>query len=318
MSASAPAPSRLALGIALATVYVIWGSTYLAIRIAVQGLPPFAGAALRFWAAGAILLLLAVGQGHPRPQRRQVIGASIVGLCFLLGGNGGIVWAEQYLSSGVAALIQATTPLWVLIVEAMLPGGSRPSWVSALGTALGFGGVGLLIWPSLSGDHHGSLVAEVVLLGAALSWAAGTILGRRVAVPASALYNTGVANVVGATALGALAAAQGEWGRVVWAQVPASAWWATAYLTIFGSCIGFSAVTWLVRNAKPHVATTYAFVNPAVAVLLGAVFLSEPLTTPTVAGAALIVGAVAMVILGGRKPGVAQAPASRVVTGDPG
>jgi drug/metabolite transporter (DMT)-like permease len=304
------------LAVALGTVYIIWGSTYLAIRIAVQGLPPFLGAAIRFWAAGAILLLLAATQGHPRPDRRQVLGASVVGLCFLLGGNGGIVWAEQYLSSGVAALIQATTPLWVLIVEALLPGGSRPTWASSLGTALGFAGVGLLIWPSLMGDAHGSLLAEIVLLGAALSWAAGTILGRRLTVPASGLYNTGVANVMGATALGILAASQGEWGRITWSQVPSSAWWATAYLTVFGSCIAFTAVTWLVRNAKPHVATTYAFVNPAVAVLLGAVFLHEPLTTPTVAGAALIVGAVAMVILGSRRLAPSKASPAKVVTGD--
>jgi drug/metabolite transporter (DMT)-like permease len=314
MNAAPSAPSRLTLGLALGTVYLIWGSTYLAIRIAVQGLPPFIGSALRFWVAGAILLAIAFLQGHPRPERRQILGAAVVGLCFLLGGNGGIVWAEQYLSSGMAALIQATTPLWVLIVEALLPGGSKPTWVSALGTALGFAGVGMLIWPSLQGGSHGSLVAQVVLLGAALSWAAGTILGRRLSVPSSGLYNTGLANVAGATALAVLAASQGEWGRVVWSQVPASAWWATAYLTVFGSCIGFTAVTWLVRNAKPHVATTYAFVNPAVAVLLGAVFLAEPLTTPTVAGAGLIVGAVAMVILGSRRKEAVRVP--RVGTGE--
>jgi drug/metabolite transporter (DMT)-like permease len=273
MTAAPAAPSRLTLGLALGTVYLIWGSTYLAIRIAVQGLPPFIGSALRFWVAGAILLAIAFLQGHPRPERRQILGASVVGLCFLLGGNGGIVWAEQYLSSGMAALIQATTPLWVLIVEAVLPGGSKPTWVSAMGTALGFAGVGMLIWPSLQGGSHGSLIAQVVLLGAALSWAAGTILGRRLSVPSSGLYNTGVANVAGATAL-----------------------------------------AWLVRNAKPHVATTYAFVNPAVAVLLGAVFLAEPLTTPTVAGAGLIVGAVAMVILGSRRKAVVRVP--RVGTGE--
>ncbi|MBC7544898.1 MAG: EamA family transporter [Candidatus Sericytochromatia bacterium] len=302
-------PSRLALAVALGTVYVIWGSTYLAIRIAVQGMPPFVGAALRFWSAGLILMVLGAVNRHARPTRIQAAGAGLVGLFFLLGGNGGIVWAEQYLSSGMAALIQATTPLWVLIIEAALPGGARPSLISSLGTALGFAGVGMLIWPSLqSGSQGGPLFAQVVLLAAAVSWACGTIVGRRVAIPSSALYNTGIANLVGATALAGLAAWQGEWGHVHWAAVPSSAWWALAYLTIFGSCIGFSAVTWLVRNAKPHIATTYAFVNPAVAVALGALFLHEPLQASTVGGAMVIILAVTMVILGSRKRTVPLQP----------
>lgn len=287
--------------LALGIVYVVWGSTYLAIRLAVEGLPPFLMAGLRYSVAGVIMLVFALVTRQARPSVREVAWSSIVGLLLLVGGNGLVVWAEQFVSSGLAALMVATVPLWILLLEAGLKGGSRPGPLGVTGVLIGFGGVLTLMWPKLATGASQSLWAQAILILATLLWAIGTVMGRRVPLPASGVYNSGISMLAGSLGFFVVAGGFAEPARVAWASVPMTAWLALLYLITFGSCIGFSAYAWLIRNAEPSLASTYAYVNPVVAVLLGAAFVAEPVDGWLLGGAGLIVASVMLVIRGGKK-----------------
>lgn len=287
--------------VALGIVYVVWGSTYLAIRLAVEGLPPFLMAGLRYSIAGIMMLAFALFTRQSRPSPREIVWSSIVGIFLLVGGNGLVVWAEQFVSSGMAALMVATVPLWILLFEGTLKGGSRPRPLGVAGVLIGFGGVLTLMWPKLATGASESLWAQGVLILATLLWAIGTVMGRRVPLPASGIYNSGVSMLAGSLGFLVMALGFGEPARVAWASVPMSAWLALLYLITFGSCIGFSAYAWLFRNAEPSLASTYAYVNPVVAVLLGATLAAEPIDGWLLAGAGFIVASVVLVIRGGSK-----------------
>lgn len=291
-------PVVLALGV----VYLVWGSTYLAIRVAVEGLPPFMMAGTRWLLAAGIMFAAAALTRQARPSRREIVGASVTGLFLLVGGNGLVTWAEQEIDSGLAALLVASLPLWILAIETVTPGSTRPTATGAAGIALGFLGVVVLLLPSLQSGAQAALWAQALVLFGTLLWAIGTLIGRRVAVPRSGVYNSAWSMLFASLVFWVLSAGFGELGRIEWAEVPQSAWLATGYLVVFGSCVAFSCYTWLVKHARPDLLSTYAYVNPVVAVLLGALILHEPLTPYTLAGAALIVASVALVIRGGRKP----------------
>lgn len=294
-----PAPSRGAILAALAAVYVIWGSTYLAIRFAVETLPPFLMAGVRFTLAGAILYAWRRASGQPRPSSAQWRAAGVVGALMLLGGNGGVVWAEQWIESGTTALIVASVPFWMVIMDWLRPGGRAPSLKVWLGILLGFGGVLLLIGgPRSSPDH---LVPGVVLLLASIAWAAGSLYSRSAVLPAP-LLATAMQMLAGGALLLLAGVLTGEVGRADPAAFSTRSVLALLYLIVFGALIGYSAYVWLLRVTEPALASTYAYVNPMVAVVLGWLLAGERMDPGIAVAAAVIVGAVALITTSRARP----------------
>jgi drug/metabolite transporter (DMT)-like permease len=303
-----PKTSSLSIWAAMLAVYIVWGSTYLAIRFAIETLPPFLMASTRFLIAGAILYAFRRLRGDAAPQRVEWRSAAIVGVLLLVGGNGGVVWAEQFVESGVAALLVGSVPLWMVLLDALRPGQAhlarrsahkRSRWLTTAGVVFGFLGIGLLVSPtSLSG-----LAGEIDPLGAlvltmgAFSWAAGSLYSRGARLPASPLLGTGMEMLVGGAGLLLLGTLSGEWGRVDLGAVSARSLLSLGYLIIFGSLVGFAAYTWLLRVAPTALVSTYAYVNPLVAILLGNLLAQEPLTARVLIATAIILGAVAVITM---------------------
>ncbi|MCC6739285.1 MAG: EamA family transporter [Planctomycetia bacterium] len=288
-----PRPSAAKVAVALAAVYVIWGSTYLAIRFAIDTLPPFTMAGARFLAAGLAMYAVVRARGTPRPEPGHWPGAALIGGLMLLGGNGAVCWAERSVATGMASLLIATVPLWAVLLGAMLPGGRLPGPRVAAGILVGLAGVALLVRPWQGGavDPAG---AAALLFGAA-SWAAGSVLSRRVRLPESPLVATAMEMIAGGALLLVAGAAAGEWPRLDPHAVTLKSALAVAYLAVFGSIVGFTAFVWLLRHTSAVVATSYAYVNPLVAVLLGWAFAGEQPTPLTALAGALVVGAVALI-----------------------
>jgi drug/metabolite transporter (DMT)-like permease len=294
--ASAPVRARLLFVlVALGTLYLVWGSTYLGIRIAIHTIPPLLMASVRFAVAGVLLYAWSVRRGDTvgdRPGRSQWIATAIVGALLLAGGNGGVSWGEQFVPSGVAALLVASVPIW-MVVFAHFSGDDRISWPVAAGLGIGIAGVALLVQPSAGGSNH--LLGSLVILGAAFSWAAGSVYARRAPLPGRPLVSTGMEMIAGSVVLLVLGVLTGELGRIHLQQVSWQSLTALAYLMVFGSLLAFSAYVWLLRHTRAAVAGTYAFVNPAVAVLLGAAFAGEVITPRVLIGGSVIILAVVLV-----------------------
>ena len=280
------------IGAALAAVYVIWGSTYLAIAIAIETMPPFWMAGVRFVVAGALLYGLARLTGAARPVRVHWRSATLIGALLLLGGNGGVVWAEQRVDSGLAALLVSTVPLWMVLLQWLR--GVRPSGGVLAGVAVGFAGLVMLVRP---GNGHGGIdpLGVVVLMVGCLSWAWGSLHSRRVSLPASPLMATALEMITGGALLLVAGAMTGEPARLDLAAVSMRSALALGYLVLIGALVGFTAYIWLLRVASPTVVSTYAYVNPIVAVFLGWLIRGEPLTGSTLAAAAVIVTGVALI-----------------------
>ena len=293
--------STVAIWSALAALYIIWGSTYLAIRFAVETLPPFLMASVRFLFAGAILLVVRHKMGDPLPTRHEWRGAAVLGLFLLLGGNGGVTWAEQYLPSGLAALMVASTPLWMMLLETALPGGRKPTRQAILGVVVGFGGILLLFWPgqgSLLNFHLGGALA---LLLAALSWSFGSVYSRQLRLPSAPLMGTAAEMLVGGAALLVLGVVTGELGHLHPEAFSMRSLLGLGYLLVFGSLVGFTAYTWLLRVAPTSLVSTYAYVNPVVAMLLGVFLGNESISPRALLAAAVILGSVALTTMAPRK-----------------
>jgi drug/metabolite transporter (DMT)-like permease len=295
-ASSSPVPARLAfILVALGTLYLVWGSTYLAIRIAIHTIPPLLMASTRFAIAGVLLYAWSVRRGDTagdRPGRSQWIATAIVGVLLLAGGNGGVSWGEQFVPSGVAALLVASVPIW-MVVFAHFSGDDRLNWPVAAGLVIGIAGVALLVQPAGAGANH--LLGSLVILGAAFSWAAGSVYARRAPLPRRPLVSTGMEMIAGSIALLVFGVITGEPGKVHFESVSWQSLVALAYLVVFGSLVAFSAYVWLLRHTRTAVAGTYAFVNPAVAVLLGAAFAGEAITPSVLIGGSVIVLAVVLV-----------------------
>lgn len=291
---------RSTLLAAFAAVYVIWGSTYLAIRFAVETIPPFLMAGARFVAAGGVLLAYARARGLVRVSRAELRGAAIVGLFLLLLGNGAVVWAEQSVPSGITALLVATVPVWMVVVDWLRPGGTRPRVGIFAGLALGLAGIVLLVGPgALAGHSEFSLVATGVLVLGSISWAVGSIYARHAPRPASAVTSNAVQMLAGGAALLGVGVLAREPARLAASQVTARSLWSLAYLATFGSLIGFTAYTYLLVVSTPARVSTYAYVNPIVAVFLGWALAREPVEARTIAAAAVILAGVAIITLAG-------------------
>jgi drug/metabolite transporter (DMT)-like permease len=282
---------------AFAAVYLIWGSTYLAIRWAIETLPTFLMAGVRFLVAGGILCLWGLARGGRVPDWRAWRDAAVVGGLLLLGGNGGVVWAEQYVPSGLAALIVATEPLWIVLLNWLRPRGHRPTGGEALGLLLGFGGVVLLIGPWQPGADRVHPGGALVLIGATMAWATGSLYSRSARTASDPLLGTGMHMLAGGALLLVAATATGQWSAVHPASVSLRSWLALLYLIVFGAIVGFTAYLWLLKETSVALASTYAYVNPVVAVFLGWALAGEPVTARTLAAAAVIVTSVFAITL---------------------
>ncbi|WP_192580548.1 EamA family transporter [Micromonospora sp. ALFpr18c] len=296
-----PSAAPTLIWTALILVYLLWGSTYLGIRIAVETLPPLTSAALRFAAAGlvlAVVLRLRRGPGALRVDRRQLGSAALVGVLLLAGGNGLVVLAESgppgvALPSGIAALLVATVPLLVVLLRSGT--GDRPPVWTFVGVTVGFAGLVLLVLPH---DSTGAvpLVGALTVVAGAASWSVGSFLSGRIRMPADPFVATVYEMVAGALVLAVVAAGRGELGDFHPASVSTRSWLALGYLMVAGSLVAFTAYVWLLQNAPISLVSTYAYVNPAVAVALGALLVAEPVTAQTLLGGAVIVAGVAVVV----------------------
>jgi drug/metabolite transporter (DMT)-like permease len=289
-------PSVARLVAAFAAVYVLWGSTYLGIRFSIETLPAFFTQGVRFTAAGLLLYAWARLSGAPHPTRREWGGAAVAGLLLFVCGTGGVVWAERLIPSGVAALVVATEPISFVLIEAVrrrrLPRGAVLA-----GLALGAIGLVILVGPGQALGGQGFAVsALVVLVAGTFCWAGGSLFSRGSRLPAAPVMATAVTLLCGGAGLAILGAAAGELSRFDPAAVSARSVLATAYLFVFGSIVGFSAYLWLLRVTTVARVSTYAYVNPIVAVVLGWALADEPLTPRVALAAAVIVGAVALII----------------------
>jgi len=290
-----PREQRLRLLLAFASVWIIWGSTYLAIRYAIETIPPFTMAALRFVVAGTLLMVGARLRGAAWPAAVEWRTAAVIGTLLLLGGNGGVVWSEQRVPSSLAALIVAAVPLVTAAMDWMRKGGTRPTRLTIAGLVIGFGGVALLINPGAHDAARVDPLGTIALLIAIVSWSFGSIYARGARIAASPLMAAGANMLMGSVGLAGAALLSGELGRLHPGAVSARSLVALLYLIGFGAVVGFTAYYWLLRNTTTVKATTYAYVNPVVAILLGWAIAGEPLTPRVLAAAGVILAGVATI-----------------------
>ncbi len=290
------------IALALGGLYFIWGSTYLAIRIAIETLPPLLMAGGRFLLAGAVLYAWARARGAARPTGPLWRTSAVSGVLMLLGGNGAVVWAEQFIPSGMVALLVATVPLWIVLQDWAGGKGGAPGGGTVLGILWGFAGVGILVTGSEigRGGPQNLMGGLLVLLGAG-SWAAGSLVARYGARPPSAALGNGMQMLAGGGALLAAGLLRGEAASLVPGAVSMDSVLAVLYLVVFGSLVGFSSYIWLLRNTTPAVASTYAYVNPLVALLLGWALAGEPLSARTVLAAFIILSGVLVITTRGTR-----------------
>ena len=299
---SRPAPvlapaTPLRVAIALVALYVVWGSTYLAIRVAVETIPPLTGSAVRFLIAGGVLYILTIGRGDAasdRPGRLEWRDAAVIGGLLLAGGNGLLAVGEQTVPSGIAALIIATLPLWVAILGRAFFGVVLTRTI-VLGTVIGFAGVAVLVWPTGSSGGFDPFGVAVVLRSPVL-WGTGSLFSRTAHVPRRPLVGTAMQMLAGSTILFVLAIVSGDIFRVRPAEITPTSLAAIGYLVVVGSLVGYTAYVWLLRVAPISLVATYAYVNPVIAVILGWLVLAEPLEPRTLAAGAIIVVAVAVIV----------------------
>lgn len=284
------------IALAFGAVYLIWGSTYLIIRFAIDTMPPLLMAGMRFGVAGIILYLIMHWRGERLPSPRQLRNTAITGSLLLLCGNGGVTWAEQFIPSGIAALLNAMIPCWMLLFGMAGRTGRKPEVKDTIALLFGVAGIIILVQPAslLSGIGTMSMVAMGVVLFGSMCWAVGSLFARRADMPTSPFMATAMQMIFGGIFLTIAGLLKGE-GTVNIEAISLQSGLALVYLTIFGSVVAFSAYVWLLRTVHPSRAASYAYVNPLIAVLLGWLFGSEELTPSVLLAAGLIIGAVILV-----------------------
>lgn len=287
--------SRAHILAAFASIYLIWGSTYLAIRYAVQTIPPFLMGGLRFLVSGALLYIWARYRGAPRPTRIHWRNAIIAGGFLLLGGNGAVVWAEQFVPSGLTALLVSILPFWLVIIEWVRPPRRRPAGAVLFGLVLGFIGIIVLVGPGSLGGHGDVRPAgAIVLILGSLSWAIGSFYSRDAKLPDSGLMTTGMEMLGGGALLLIVGALTGELGQFDIHRISTASAVGLLYLITFGSLLGFTSYIWLLDKVSPARLGTYAYVNPVVAVILGWLIAGERFSARTVVAAVIVICAVAL------------------------
>ncbi|WNS47080.1 EamA family transporter [Paenibacillus sp. MMS20-IR301] len=291
-------------GIALLSVYLFWGGTYAGMKIAIETMPPFLMAGVRFFAAGAVLYILSRLSGAKRPARREWRSSAIVGALLLLGGNGLVAWSEQRVSSSIASLIVAAVPVWMMLMSWFGRGGKRPSAGIIAGVVLGLVGIAVLVFqPGHTGGGGAThLPAIITLLLASVSWAAGSMYSRNAVMPESPLMSTAAQMLTGGALLLVFSYFTGDWSKLDVTVISVRSYMALGYLIVFGSIVGYTAYIWLLKNADAALVSTYAFVNPVVAVLLGWLLVGEQLTVNTLTAAVIIVAAVVLVTIFRSRP----------------
>jgi drug/metabolite transporter (DMT)-like permease len=285
--------NRARIIIAFAAVYVLWGSTYLAIKYAVAAIPPFATGASRFFVSGLALYAFARWRGQPAPNRAEIRNAAITGVLMLALGNGAVIWSEQTVPSGIVAIIVATVPLWMVLMDWLRPRGVRPRHTMFVGLALGLIGIAVLMGAGARG--HVPVIGAVILLLGSISWAIGSILTRHLERPRSAFVYSALQMLAASAAFTTMAFMFGEPRGFSVNGLPASAIAGWIYLIIFGSLIGYTAYIYLLANVSAAKAATYAYVNPVIAVLLGWAVAKEPIGVRTIIAAAVILAGVAII-----------------------
>lgn len=283
--------------IALLALYIVWGSTYLAILFAVETIPPFLHASLRFLVSGLILYTWRRLAGDTPPTSGNWKSTAVVGTALLLGGNGLVAWAEKTVPSGIAALMISTSPFWLVLFESLRTGGTKPNWQTILGLVIGFSGVFILIGPAEITGAEGNIdpFGAMLLLLAPVFWSMGSIYARGADMPKSTLLSTGMQMLMGAVALFIVSVIKGELNGFSFDQVSTRSWLGLIYLITFGSLVGFVSYGWLLHNAPVSLTSTYAYVNPVVAVFLGYFFAGEALTGRILVATAIIIGSVILI-----------------------
>jgi len=299
-----PKANPVAVWAGLLVLYVVWGSTYLGMKVAIGSMPPFVMGAFRFIPAGVILTLLVAARYRRairRPSLRQVVDAAIVGFLLLVGGTGLVAWAEQTIPTGIAAVIIALVPMWLAVLgfvfyrEAVRP-------LLAAGIAIGLVGVAILAWPA-GGASDLDPLGLVAILVAPVSWALGTLYAaKRAVLPGPALLASGIEMLAAGFGFIVVAALSGEWASFDIAAVTTTSWAGIGYLVVVGSLVGYTTFAWLIQVASLAKVSTYAYVNPVVAVVLGFLILGEPVTPRTLVASAVIVAAVALIVTARTRP----------------
>ncbi|MBI4747224.1 MAG: EamA family transporter [Acidobacteria bacterium] len=290
--------ARWKLVVAFAAIYLIWGSTYLANRFAIETLPPFVMAGVRFLIAGGLLFGWSMWRNRERLTLAHWRSATIIGALLLLVGNGGVVWSEQFISSGLAALLVATEPLWIVLFEWLQPQGNRPSRGVIFGLLAGLIGMVILIEPSQLASGHGIHLGGILAVTAAtIAWAIGSLYSRKADLPASPTLATAMTMLTGGGLLLLTGTLTGEWRQVHLDQISTKSLISVGYLISFGSVVAFSTYTWLLRVCAPGQVATYAYVNPVVAVALGWALAGEIITGRTLIASAVILAGVAFITL---------------------
>ena len=280
------------LALAFVAIYVIWGSTYFAIRYAVETIPPLVAAGIRHATAGAIMLTWAWWRGF-RPTRREWVAGFVLGAFFFLIGHGTLHWAEQYVGSGLAALLIATEPMFILVLGWMM-GRQKISRLSALGLGLGVLGVAMLTGAELTVKGSSLLGLMAVLLGS-LSWSWGVVISPRLKLPSDALGRTALPTICGAAMLLVAAGISGEFQQTHWSSITLRSVFGLGYLIAFGSVVAFTAYTWLLQRCPPALVATHTYANPVVAVVLGWLLAHEPLSIRVVLASVAILGAIVLI-----------------------
>ncbi len=289
-------PSRTALLLGFLAIYIIWGSTYLGIRVAVETMPPFLMAGVRFLLAGVVLFTALKLRGATWPTRAQWRDHTIVGACLLLGGNGVVAWAEQTVPSGLTTLILGASPMMMVVMEWLRPGGTKPTAAVWCGFMVGLSGLFILLGPGALPDGVRPPVFSVaVLVLTSLVWWGGSLYGKHAKSGAAPLVSAALQMLSGGVILILFGLAMGEAKRVHLAAISRHSWIAWSYLVVAGSLVAYPVYVWLLKHSTPTRVSTYSYVNPIVAVILGWAILDEPLTPRIALAAVVIIGAVAII-----------------------
>lgn len=286
---------KLKIWIALVALYLVWGSTYLGMRITVETIPPFVQGAIRFFISGVIIFVWQRVMGAPLPTARQWISCAIIGNLLLIGGNGLVSWAEQTIPSGIAALVIAAVPMFMVIMESLRPRGHKPTLKAFIGLCVGFVGIYILVAPTGLQHKALDLAGVIALLSACVFWSIGSVYSKAADVPESAFMTTAAEMLTGSVGLLLMSLFTNELQTWNVTLVSAHSIYALTYLILIGSMIGFGSYIWLLKHAPISLVATYAYVNPVVAVLLGAWILNEPLDPHIWIATAIIVGSVMLV-----------------------